>query len=88
MNLISSGPETVTAKGHERGSGFLPNSAIDQHVSKRHREHDREPVLAAHPKLFGIGIDPNTIIAITVTGHRQYSITSGGRFDLRKRKPL
>jgi cyanophycinase len=97
------GAEIVMAKGHERGFGFLPNSAIDQHVSERHREHDLEPVVAAHPKLLGIGIDPNTIIVvqgdqfevigsgrITVTeaGHQQYSIPSGSHFDLRKRKPL
>src|SRR5712664_1344464 len=51
-------PENVMAKGHERGFGFLPNSAIDQHVSLRHREHELEPVVAAHPRLLGIGIDP------------------------------
>jgi cyanophycinase len=98
-----SGPEIVMAKGHERGFGFLPNSAIDQHVSERHREHDLEPVVAAHPHLLGIGIDPNTIIVvqgnqfevigsgrvtITTAGHQQYSIPSGGHFDLRRRKPL
>jgi len=98
-----SGPEIVMAKGHERGFGFLPNSAIDQHVSERHREHDLEPVVAAHRKLLGIGIDPNTIIVvqgdqfevigsgrvtITEAGHPQFSIPSGSHFDLRKRKPL
>ena len=62
-----------------------------------------EPVIAAHPKLVGIGIDPNTVIVVhedqfevlgsgkvTVTqaGQQQYSISSGRHFDLRKRKPL
>jgi len=98
-----SGPEIVMAKGHERGFGLLPNSAIDQHVSERQREHDLEPVVAAHPKLLGIGIDPNTIIVvhddqfevigngrvfITEAGHQLYSIPAGHHFDLRKRKPL
>jgi cyanophycinase len=98
-----SGPEIMMAKGHERGFGFLPNSAIDQHVSERHREHDLEAVVAAHPNLLGIGIDPNTIIVvhgnqfevigsgrvtITEAGHQQYAIPSGSHFDLRKRKPL
>src|SRR6266404_5681523 len=97
------GAEVMMAKGHERGFGFIPNSAIDQHVSERHRERDMEPVLAAHPKLLGIGIDPNTIIVvhedqfevlgsgkitITEAGQRQYSISSGSHFDLSKRKPL
>jgi cyanophycinase len=97
------GPDVMMAKGHERGFGLVPNSAIDQHVSERHREHDLEPVVAAHPKLLGIGIDPDTIIVvhgdqfevigsgkvtITLAGQPQFSIPSGGRFDLRKRKPL
>ena len=97
------GPEVVMARGHERGFGLVPNSAIDQHVSERHREHDLELVVAAHPKLLGIGIDPNTIIVvhgdqfqvigsgkvtITEAGHPQYSLPSGSHFDLRKRKPL
>lgn len=95
--------DVMMAKGHERGFGLIPNSAIDQHVSERHRERDLIPVIAAHPKLLGIGIDPNTIIVvhedqfevigsgkvtITEAGRPQYSIPSGSRFDLRKRKPL
>ncbi len=59
--------------------------------------------MARHTKLLGIGIDPNTIIVvqgdqfevigsgrvtITEAGQQQYSIPSGSRFDLRKRKPL
>ena len=97
------GPDVVMAKGHERGFGLVPNSAIDQHVSERHREHDLEAVVATHPKLLGIGIDPNTIIVvhgdqfevigtgrvtITEAGHPRYSLPSGSHFDLRKRKPL
>ena len=95
--------EVMMAKGHERGFGFIPNCAIDQHVSERHRERDMEPVVATHPDLLGIGIDPNTIIVahegqfevlgngrvtITKAGQKQYSISSGSHFDLRKRKPF
>jgi cyanophycinase len=91
------------AAGRERGFGLLPNSAIDQHVSERHREHDLEAVVAAHPKVLGIGIDPNTMIVvqgdqfevigtgkvtIAEAGHQPYSVLSGSHFDLRKRKPL
>jgi len=104
--LVRGDPKTadvVMAKGHERGFGFLANSAIDQHVSERGRQHDLEPVIAAHPKLLGIGIDPDTIIVvkgdefevigkgkvfITEAGHPLYSISSGGHFDLRRRKLL
>ena len=98
-----SGPDVVMAKGHERGFAFMPNSAIDQHVSERHREHDLEQVVEAHPKLLGIGIDPNTIIVmqdnqfkvigtgrvfITTAGHPLYSIPAGSTFDLVKQKPM
>ena len=104
--LVRGDPKTadvVMAEGHERGFGFLANSAIDQHVSERGRQHDLEPVIAAHPKLLGIGIDPDTIIVvkgnefevvgkgkvfITEAGHPLYSISSGGHFDLRRRKLL
>jgi cyanophycinase len=97
------GPEVVMAKGHERGFGFIPNSAMDQHVSERQREHDLESVVAAYPELLGIGIDPNTVIVvhddqfdvigngkvfITEAGHKLYSIPAGSHYDLRKRKPL
>ena len=104
--LVRGDPKTadiVMAEGHERGFGLLANRAIDQHISERGREHDLEPVIAAHPKLLGIGIDPDTIIVvkrnefevigkgkvfITEAGHPLYSISSGSHFDLRKRKPL
>ena len=91
------------AKGHERGFGLIPNTAIDQHVSERHREHDLEQVIAAHPKLVGIGIDPNTMIVvrgdqfevigtgkvyITTAGHALYAIPHGSHFNLRKRKSM
>src|SRR3981189_1191446 len=93
----------MMAKGHERGFGFIPNSAIDQHVSERHRERDMEPVVAAHPKLLGIGIDPNTVIVVhedqfevlgsgkvTIAneGQKPYSISSRSHFALRKRMRL
>jgi cyanophycinase len=72
-------------------------------VSERSREHDLAPVVATHPELLGIGIDPDTVIVvhgeqfevigkgkvfITVAGQPLYSISSGSRFDLRTRKPL
>lgn len=98
-----SGPEVMMAKGHERGFGLIPRTAIDQHVSERHREHDLEQVITTHTELLGIGIDPNTMIVvhgnqfevigsgkvyITTAGHPLYSIAPGSRFDLRKRKPI
>ena len=50
--------------GHEAGLALLPNSAIDQHVVVRHRENDLDQVIAAHPKLLGIGIDQGAAILV------------------------
>ncbi|HEY6253820.1 MAG TPA: cyanophycinase [Candidatus Angelobacter sp.] len=54
----------MMAPGHEVGFGLLPNSAIDQHVIVRHRENDLAPVIAAHPRLLGIGIDQDAAILV------------------------
>lgn len=69
--LVRGAPEGNTimmAKGHEEGFAFLRNTAIDQHVIKRHREEDMLPVIAAHPELLGLGIDEGT--ALIVKGDR------------------
>lgn len=49
---------------HREGFGFLPNSAIDQHVLRRNRQFDLIPVIDAHPELLGIGIDEGTAILV------------------------
>ena len=69
--LVRGAPEgnrIMMAKGHERGFGFVPNSAIDQHVLARKREGDLAAVIQAHPDLLGIGVDEST--AIIVQGER------------------
>jgi cyanophycinase len=88
--------------GHETGFGFLRQSAIDQHVTTRHREADLDQVIDAHPDLLGIGIDEST--AIVVEGDRfqvigkskvfihdsrrkpYYTLSAGDRFDLKTRR--
>jgi len=69
--LVRGAPEgnrIMMAKGHERGFGFLPDSAIDQHVLARKREGDLAAVIQTHPDLLGIGLDERT--AIIVQGDR------------------
>ncbi len=48
-----------------RGFGFLPNSAIDQHILKRNRQFDLIPIIEKFPELLGIGIDEDTAIVVT-----------------------
>ncbi len=63
----------MMSPGHETGFGLIPNSAIDQHLS-RGRERDLVPVIEKHPELVGIGIDEGA--AILVHGDH-FSVVSG-----------
>lgn len=57
----------IIAEGYERGFGFLPGVAIDQHFSQRKRFDDLRRLVQTYPQLLGIGIDEAT--AIVVRGH-------------------
>lgn len=50
--------------GYQRGFGFLPGTAIDQHFSQRKRFGDFQPLLAVNPRLLGIGIEEQTAIVV------------------------
>jgi cyanophycinase len=72
--------------GYETGFGYLTNVAIDQHVGARNREHDLAPVVAAHPELFGIGLDEGTGAVVQqsemrVVGTGSVFITDGRDHD-------
>ena len=49
---------------HQEGFGFLPRSAVDQHLLARNRQYDLIPVIEEHPALLGIGIDENTAVVV------------------------
>jgi cyanophycinase len=57
----------IMYEGYERGLGFLPGVAIDQHFSQRKRFADMTALMKTYPQLLGIGIDEST--ALIVTGH-------------------
>jgi cyanophycinase len=57
----------MMCEGYERGLGFLPGVAIDQHFSQRNRFADMTALMKAYPQLLGIGIDEAT--ALVVKGH-------------------
>ncbi len=57
----------MMCEGYERGLGFLPGVAIDQHFTQRKRFADMTALLKAYPQLLGIGLDEAT--AIVVRGH-------------------
>ena len=62
------GNTVMMAEGYERGFGFLPGTAIDQHFSQRGRQVDLLGVIRQHRGLLGIGLDEGT--AIVVRGGR------------------
>ncbi len=55
---------TIMMGDHEKGFGFLPGVAIDQHLLKRNRQFDLIEIVEAKPDLLGIGIDENTAIIV------------------------
>lgn len=58
------GNQLMMAEGYERGFGFLPGTAIDQHFSQRGRQADLLGVISKHRSLLGIGLDEGTAIVV------------------------
>lgn len=67
----------LISKKNRVGFGFIPNAAIDVHVSQRpNGEGDLAQVVAAYPGLLGIGVDAGT--AVVVHGN-QFEVIGGPR---------
>ena len=83
----SLGNEEMMAEGYERGLGFLPGAAVDQHFAQRKRFLDLTTVVRRHPGLLGIGIDEAT--ALVVRGQQGEVIGRGSVhfFDYRHGPP-
>jgi cyanophycinase len=54
----------IMAEGYERGLGFLPGAAVDQHFAQRKRFADMTSLIKRYPQLLGIGIDEATAIVV------------------------
>jgi cyanophycinase len=54
----------MMAEGYERGFGFLPGVAVDQHFFARRRTGDMSALMRMYPQLLGIGIDEGTILLV------------------------
>ncbi len=55
----------MAAEGYERGFGFLPGCAVDQHFFARKRLSDMTALMKQYPQFLGIGIDEGTAIVVT-----------------------
>ncbi len=58
------GNTDMMAEGYERGFGFLPGAAVDQHFAQRGRFPDLAGVVERFPELLGLGIDENTAVVV------------------------
>jgi cyanophycinase len=54
------GNAEMWCEGYDRGFGFLPGVAIDQHFVARQREGDLAALVGKLPQLIGLGIDEGT----------------------------
>ena len=50
------GNRDIMAEGYERGLGFLPGAAVDQHFAQRKRFADMTSLVKRYPQLLGIGV--------------------------------
>ncbi len=64
------GNTVMMAEGYERGFGFLPGTAIDQHFTERGRQPDLELVKRTFPQLVCVGIDESTALVVSGTQGR------------------
>lgn len=80
------GNEQMICPGYERGFGFLPGTAIDQHFKQRNRFADMTAVVSAYPQLLGIGLDEST--ALIVTGQRADVLGEGQVHFYDRHKPV
>ncbi len=80
------GPHIMMCEGYERGLGFLPGTAIDQHFTQRKRQPDMTAMMKAYPQYLGIGLDEAT--AIVVRGHVAEVMGQGAVHFYDRRKEL
>ena len=58
------GNTEMMSEGYERGLGFLPGAAVDQHFTQRKRFADMTGVMKTFPQLLGIGLDEATALVV------------------------
>lgn len=59
------GNTVMAAEGYEKGFGFLPGCAVDQHFYARKRFADMTGLMKKYPQYLGIGLDEATAIIVT-----------------------
>ncbi|HEY3788332.1 MAG TPA: Type 1 glutamine amidotransferase-like domain-containing protein [Urbifossiella sp.] len=81
------GNTVMAAEGYERGFGFLPGCAVDQHFFARKRTADMTGLMKEYPQFLGIGIDESTAIVVTGGIAEVMGRSKVAFYDMRK-KPV
>jgi len=81
------GNTVMAAEGYERGFGYLPGCAVDQHFFARKRTADMTGLMKEYPQFLGIGIDEGTAIVVKGSVAEVIGRTKVAFYDTRK-KPV
>jgi cyanophycinase len=81
------GNTVMDAEGYEKGFGFLPGVAIDQHFFARKRTKDMTGLMTRYPQYLGIGIDEATALVVTGSKVEVIGKSKAAFYDWRKGKP-
>lgn len=79
------GNTVMAAEGYERGFGFLPGCAVDQHFFARKRTADMTGLMKLYPQYLGIGIDEGTAIVVKGSTAKVIGKTKVAFYDTRKK---
>ncbi len=77
------GNTVMAAEGYERGFGYLPGCAVDQHFFARKRTADMTGLMKQYPQLLGVGIDEGTAVVVTGTTAEVIGKSKVGFYDYR-----
>ena len=81
------GNTVMAAEGYERGFGFLPGCAADQHFFARKRTADMTGLMKLYPQYLGIGIDEGTALVVQGSVAEVVGATKAAFYDYRGGKP-
>ena len=81
------GNAVMDAEGYERGFGFLPGAAVDQHFFARKRTADMTGLMTRYPHYLGIGIDEATALVVRGSTAEVIGKSKAAFYDYSKGKP-
>ncbi|HEY1188923.1 MAG TPA: cyanophycinase [Gemmata sp.] len=79
------GNTVMAAEGYERGFGYLPGCAVDQHFFARKRTADMTALMKQYPQYLGIGLDEGTAIVVTGSVAEVIGRTKVAFYDTKKK---